>query len=273
MKWSCLVHRFTNPLYSFAGSEPTFAHHSWDVRFVEEVRIALAKRMAEEGSATGQQTPADDRRLLKNYTSGLLESGEVQDLYKLAGIPNPEIHELNRAFAQDLLGTENKDLALESLHRAIQKQMRDVARHNVVRQEMYGERLAQLTAHYNNAHLSFAEVIYELMNMGQDLQEDAKRGEQFDPPLEADELVFYGVLTACRHADLETREDTLAQIARDIVKAMLTSPAHWHNQADVPAKLRTMVKRLIKKYRYPSEDQMKARKRIIEQMEILAETK
>lgn len=258
-------------LYSFAGSEPTFTKYKHDVAFVEEVRVSLAKRIAEERSATGQQTPADVQRLLENYTSGLLESGQVQDLYQLAGIPNPEIHELNKAFAEELVQAENKNLALEALRRAIQKQMRDVTRHNVVRQEMYGERLSQLTARYNNAQLSFAEVIYELMNMGDDLKQDAQRGQQFDPPLEADELVFYDVLNACRHADLEAGEDTLAQIARDIVQSMRTSPTNWQNQADVRAKLRTVVKRLLKKYKYPPQDQVEARRRIIEQMELLAE--
>ncbi|MEX5271142.1 DUF3387 domain-containing protein [Kocuria sp. CPCC 205290] len=149
--------------------------------------------------------------------------------------------------------------------------MRDVARHNMVRQDMYGERLSQLTARYNNAQLSFAEVIHELMNLGNDLKKDAQRGQQFDPPLQVDELIFYDVLSACRHADLETGEDTLAQIARDIVKSMRTSPTNWHNQADVRAKLRTVVKRLLRKYKYPPQYQVEARKRIIEQMEILAE--
>lgn len=89
--------------------------------------------------------------------------------------------------------------------------------------------------------------------------------------MHSEELIFYDVLNACRHANLETEEDTLAQIARDIVQAMRTSPTNWHNQADARAKLRTMTKRLLKEYKYPPQDQVEARKRIIEQMEIIVE--
>lgn len=239
------------------------------VQFFEEVRVTAAKMAAEDRISRGLPVPEDIKRLLENYTEGLIETGEIKDLYELAGIPNPDLNELNLDFAQQMANTSNEPLAVEALRRALQKQMRDQVKTNQVRQAYYGEKLQELMAKYNNAQLTFTEIMEQIIELGKELKEEGKRKEALG--LDSDEMVFYDTLEACDRAELEYSTDALADIARGIAKAVQGSHKDWRLQPDKRAKLRTIVKRLLRRYGYPPEGQDEARRRVLEQMEIIAE--
>lgn len=102
----------------------------------------------------------------------------------------------------------------------------------------------------------------------QELKEKAARGEALG--LEDDEMIFYDTLEACDRAELEYSTEALAEIARGIAKVIQGSPKNWLTRPDQRTKLRTVVKRLLRKYKYPPSEQDEARRRVLEQMKIVA---
>lgn len=239
------------------------------VQFFEEVRVAAAKNLAEDRASRGLPVPEDIKRLLENYTEGLIETGEVKDLHKLAGIPAPDLNELNLDFARQAAENSSEPLALEALRKAMQRQMRDTVGHNQTRQAYYGEKLQDLVTKYNNSQLSFVEIMEHIIELGKELKQEAMRGEELG--LTYDEMIFYDTLEACDRAELEYSTDALADIARGIANAIQGSHRDWLSQPTQRAKLRKVVKRLLRKHKYPPEGQDEARRRVLEQMEIIAE--
>ncbi|WHS50330.1 type I restriction endonuclease subunit R [Rothia sp. SD9660Na] len=239
------------------------------VQFFEEVRVAAAKNLAEDRVSRGLPVPEDIKRLLENYTEGLIETGEVKDLHKLAGIPAPDLNELNLDFARQAAENSSEPLALEALRKAMQRQMRDTVGHNQTRQAYYGEKLQDLVTKYNNSQLSFVEIMEHIIELGKELKQEAMRGEELG--LTYDEMIFYDTLEACDRAELEYSADALADIARGIANAIQGSHRDWLSQPTQRAKLRKTVKRLLRKHKYPPKGQDEARRRVLEQMEIIAE--
>ena len=114
-------------------------------------------------------------------------------------------------------------------------------------------------------------MIEELIRFAQDVAADASRGQRFDPPLQRDELALYDAVSQNEAAVLLQGEDTLAQIARDLIKIMRRDVrTDWTVREDVRAKLRVSIKRLLVKYKYPPDQQPEAIRLVIEQMEALA---
>lgn len=124
---------------------------------------------------------------------------------------------------------------------------------------------------YTNQQLSSAEVIAELVEKAKEVAAEADRGKHFSPPLSTDELAFYDAVSTNEYAVELQGEDILAQIARDLVGVMKRDvKTDWTVRDDVRAKLRSLVKRLLVKHKYPPDKQPQAIKLVIEQMETMA---
>jgi type I restriction enzyme, R subunit len=226
-----------------------------EVRFYEEVRIVMAKFDAEDRLAEGRPVPEELERLLAAVIADNTETGDVLDIYAAAGLPKPELGELNpAAYAAVAQEATNPHLAIEALRKTVLSEARRVTRSNTLRQRQFSERVAELMRRYTNQQLTAAEVIAELVTMSKEVAEEARRGATFDPPLDDDQLAFYDAVAQNESARLLQGDDVLAQIARDLVGVMRRDVrTDWTVRDDVRAKLRASIKRLLIKYRYPPD--------------------
>lgn len=242
-----------------------------EVRFYEEVRVYMAKFDAEERRASGQPVPEEIQRLLAAVIADSTQIGDVVDIYEAAGIPKPELTELNPEYAAKAQQAANPQLAIEALRKAILDEAGRVTRNNVTRERMFSERVTSLMTRYTNSQLTSAEVIAELVAMAKQISEESKRGKKFAPPLDDDQLAFYDAVATNESAVLEQGDEVLAQIARELVAIMRRDVrTDWTVREDVRAKLRSSIKRLLVKYKYPPDKQPGAIKLVMEQMEQLA---
>ena len=148
-----------------------------------------------------------------------------------------------------------------------------MARHNLVRQRAFSQKLQELMIKYTNSQLTSAEVIAALVEVAKEVQAESQRGQRFDPPLGDHELSFYDAVAQNESALHDMGEDTLAQIARELVGVMRRDvKTDWKVREDVKAKLRSQVKRLLTRYKYPPDRQPAAIKLVLEQMEAIAPT-
>lgn len=186
-------------------------------------------------------------------------------------------YELSDGDFFDLARTEEakkpskSQLAIEALKATILEEAARVTRGNEVRSKLFSERINELMLKYANKQLTAAEVIARLIEMAQEVSHEADRGKQFSPPLGTDELAFFDVVAQNPSAMDVMGDDVLAQIARELVATMQRDiRTDWTVRDDVKAKLRSSIKRLLRKYKYPPDQQKDAIVNVMSQMESLA---
>ncbi|MGB2919748.1 MAG: type I restriction endonuclease subunit R [Mycobacterium sp.] len=240
-------------------------------KFYEEVRVWMAKFDANERQASGQPVPDAIRRMLESLVYESTASDGIVDIYDAAGLPKPSLSDLSPEFEATAAAASNPHLAIEALRAVITEEAVRATKSNVVRQRAFSERLTNLMRRYTNQQLTSAEVIAELIEMAKEVAAEGNRGAHFSPPLSHDELAFYDAVAQNESAVEVQGEDVLAQIARDLVGVMQRdTKTDWTVRDDVRAKLRSSIKRLLVKYKYPPDKQLAAIKLVIEQMEVLA---
>ncbi len=258
--------------YALCASSGEANGYRDDIAFFEEVRVWMAKFDAEDRKARGLPVPADVALYLRQLTAGAVEAGGITDIYSAAGIERPDLSHLDQAFIERMQQAKNPQLAIEALRRLVEQEMRRVTRHNLVRQRSFSDRLLELMRKYTNQQLTAAEIIAELVAMAIEVSADANRGSNFSPPLGSDELAFYDAVAQNESAVAEMGSGVLADIARDLVKALRRDvTTDWVSRDDVRAKLRSTIKRLLAKYGYPPDAQPTAIDLVIRQMETFAD--
>ncbi|MGW5191959.1 type I restriction endonuclease subunit R [Kribbella sp. NPDC004138] len=257
--------------WALASGRDTLEDLRQDAKFYEEVRVWMAKFDAQERQASGRPVPEEVQRLLSNLVATSTATGEIVDIYEAAGLPKPSLSDLGPEFQLKAQKAENAHLAIEALRDLLTEESGKATRNNLIRQRAFSERIRELMNKYTNQQLTSAEVIAELIEMAKEVAAEADRGGHFSPPLSEDELAFYDAVSTNESAVEVQGEEVLAQIARELVEVMRRDiKTDWTVRDDVRAKLRSSIKRLLVKYKYPPDRQPGAIKLVIEQMEAMA---
>ncbi|TCK21946.1 type I restriction endonuclease subunit R [Pseudonocardia endophytica] len=242
-----------------------------EVLFYGEVRVWMAKLDAQERQAAGEPVPEEIARLLSGLVASSTATGDIVDIYAAAGLPTPTLSNLGPDFLAKAQEADQTHLAIEALRNLLTAESAKVARHNLVRQRAFSERISDLMNRYTNEQLTSAEVIARLVELANEVAAEDDRGKSFDPPLSEDELAFYDAVSTNESAVDVQGPDVLAQIARELVAVMQRDvKTDWTVRDDVRAKLRSSIKRLLVKYRYPPDKQPGAIRLVIDQMESMA---
>ena len=257
--------------WALAAGHETLADLRAVARFYEEVRVWMAKYDAQERQSSGQPVPEEIQRMLSGLVATSTATGDIVDIYEAAGLPKPSLSELGPDFVIKAQNAQNPHLAIEALRDLLMEESGAVSRHNLVQQQAFSQKLKELMNRYTNQQLTSAEVIAELIELAKDVAAEATRGQRFSPPLSEDELAFYDSLASNESALEIQGEGVLAQIARELwVIVRRDVKTDWTVRDDVRAKLRSSVKRLLVKYKYPPDKQPEAIRLVIEQLESMA---
>ncbi|MEV1001808.1 type I restriction endonuclease subunit R [Nonomuraea sp. NPDC050202] len=242
------------------------------IQFFVEVRIYMAKLDAMDREARGLPVGRDVALYLDQLTSTVVETKGVTDLFAEAGLEMADLTHLNEAMIAKLTNSETPHLAAEALRRLIERKMREVTKNNIVRQTTFSERLQDLMVRYMREQLTSAEIIASLVELAKEIVNDPKRGKQFSPELNDKELAFYDAVAAHGTAREVMGDEVLAAIARDlVVKVKANLKKDWIAREPVRARLRTTIKRLLARYNYPPDQEVKAIDLVLQQMEHFAD--
>ncbi len=232
------------------GKESLTSAQQRDVGFFEHVRVAMAKLDAEVRRGRGEPIPEDIQLLLGKVIDDSTDAGEILDIYAAAGLPRMSLGELTPT-AMDAMRAAAKHadrahLAIEQIRNLLLIEAGSMVAGSLVRGRAFSERIDELMRKYTNQQLTAAEVMAALIELAKEVTADAARGAKFTPPLGDDELAVFDALEANDSARLLQGEDTLAQIARELVAVMRRDiRTDWTVRDDVKAKLRSSIKRLI----------------------------
>jgi type I restriction enzyme R subunit len=205
---------------------------------------------------------------IKQIVSSAVTSNEVVDIFKAAGLDQPNISILSDEFLEEVRNMPERNLALAALQRLLADEIKGYARRNLVTSRRFSEMLEEAIRRYQNRSLEAAEVIAELIKLAKELREAHGRGEELG--LSDDELAFYDALEVNDSAVKVLGEPTLKDIARELVNTVRRNTSiDWNLKESVRAKLRVLVKRILKKYGYPPDKQEQATQTVLEQAELL----
>jgi type I restriction enzyme R subunit len=236
-----------------------------DVAFFQAVAAVLAKR------APGDARPEEELdHAVQQIISRAVAPEGVVDIFAAAGLAKPDISILSEEFLAEVRGMSHKNLAVELLQKLLKGELKARRRKNVVQARSFAEMLEQTLRRYQNRAIEAAQVIEELIALAREMREANARGEQLG--LSDDELALYDALETNDSAVKVLGDETLREIARELVKTVRGSVTiDWTLRENVRAQLRVSVKRILRKYGYPPDKQEKATQTVIEQAEALSE--
>ena len=234
-----------------------------EVGFFQAIKATLSKHTVE-----GTKSKADLDAAVRQIVTRAVASDQVIDIFATAGLDKPELSILSDEFLEEVRGIPQKNLALEVLRKLLNDEIKVRSRRNVVQARTFSEMLENSIRRYQNRSIESAQVIQELIKLAIVRREASQRGE--DLGLTEDVLGFYDALEVSDSAVRVLGDETLKAIARELVEAVRRNVSiDWTERETVRAKLRSIVKRLLRKYGYPPDKQEKATQTVIQQAETL----
>lgn len=235
-----------------------------EVGFFQTVRAALVK------SAGGAGTSSADREFaIQQILDRAVVSTEIVDILAAAGITTPDISILSDEFLAEVQQLEKKNLALEALRKLLNDEIRSRSKTNVVETKRFSERLEAAIARYHTNAISTVEVLQELIDLAKEVRAARRRGE--DEGLSQDEIAFYDALAESESALELMGNDSLKVIAHELLVSLKGSVSvDWSHRESARARMRVLVKRILRKHGYPPDLQDAAVQTVLRQAEALS---
>jgi type I restriction enzyme R subunit len=234
-----------------------------DVAFFQAVQAALAKAPSQ-----GRPDRDDLDHAIRQLVSRAIASDQVIDIFAAAGLQKPDLSILSDEFLAEVRGLPYKNVAVELLRKLLADEIKTRSRSNIVQARSFAELLERSIRAYQNRAIETAQIIEELIALAKDMRAAHNRGERLG--LTEEELAFYDALETNDSAVAVLGDETLRAIARELVETVKrTVTIDWTVKESARARLRTIVKRILRRYGYPPDKQEKAVQTVLEQAETL----
>jgi type I restriction enzyme, R subunit len=250
--------------FALCGTLDDAMNLSLEVAFHQAVRAPLIK------SGSDERKPRDVNYALRQLVSKAIVGDGVTDIFKLAGLETPDISILSEEFLNEVMKMPHKNLAVELLQRLIKDEVKSKFRTNVVKQRKFSDLLEKSLGKYANRAIEAAQVIEELIAMAKQFKEDLERAGAHG--LSPEEQAFYDALAKNESAQELMGEDVLVEMAREVAKKLRDNlSVDWAVKESVRARLRLMIRTLLRRYKYPPDQQSDAIDVVLRQAEAISE--
>jgi len=234
-----------------------------EVAFFQAVKAALVK-----SEAGRHRPPAELDHAIRQIVAGAVAPGEVVDIFAAAGLPKPDIGLLSDEFLADVKRMPHRNLAVELLRKLLNDEIRHRSKRNLVEARSFSEMLEATVRRYQSRAIETAQVIEELIALAREMQAARARGEKLG--LTDDELAFYDALESNDSAVAVMGDEVLREIARELTETVRRNASiDWTLKESVRARLRTMVRRILRRHGYPPDRQERATQTVLAQAEQL----
>jgi type I restriction enzyme R subunit len=238
-----------------------------EVTFLQAIRAPLVKGDGVGGDGSAPKNV--DFELRQLLSESLVASG-ITDIFQVAGLQKPDIGILSDQFLAEVSKIPQKNLAVELLQRLLKEEVRSRFKSNVVKQKRFSELLQASLTKYANRSIEAAQVIEELIAMAKQFRDEVEKVEAMG--LSAAEVAFYDALANNRSAQELMGDQVLIKMARELAEKLRNNLSiDWQYKENVRARLRTMIKALLKRYKYPPDQEAVAIDLVLQQTEMIAE--
>ena len=237
-----------------------------EVAFFQAVKARLAKF---EISGNGK-SDYEIESAIKQVIDRAIVSDQVIDVFDAAGIKKPDISILSEEFLMEIKGMQHQNVAMETLKKLLNDEIKSRSNKNLVQSKTLMEMLESSIKRYQNKIISAAEVIQELINLANEIKKADARGETMG--LTEDEIAFYDAVANNQIARELMQDEILRELAIYLVETVKKNASiDWTIRVSARAKLKVMVKRALRKFGYPPDQQKLATETVLKQAELLAE--
>ena len=251
--------------YTLCGTMDEVAPLRKEIAFLGAVKNAISKF-----------TTIDKRRIdeeknsaLKQIIDNAIVAEGVDDIFDLVGLDRPNIGLLSPEFMEDVANMKEKNLAVDLLERLLRDEVKARMKTDVVSEKKYSERILETLRKYHNRAIETAQVIEELIKMAQEMADDAEMAEQSG--LNTDEIAFYRALIHNESAVRELGDSNLRELAVYVTGELRKSTTvDWQVRDSVRAKLRNLVRRALRRWKYPPDGADEAIELCLKQAEALS---
>jgi hypothetical protein len=233
-----------------------------EAAFFESVRV-LVMRLMNQGEGKKISLPEMNARINELLKASIKSDGVIN----LFSDVKEEFSLFDPKFLEGISKMKEKNLAVELLKRLIAEQIQIYRRSNIVKSEKFSEIIQSVMNRYLNGMLTNEEVIEELLKMAQQIRDAREAGAELG--LSEDELAFYDALTKPQAIKDFYENDELIAITKEVTEALRkNSTIDWQKRDSARAKMRMMIKRLLKQHRYPPEGMEDAVQTVMTQCEL-----
>ena len=235
-----------------------------EIEFFKCVKAGICKTAGRMGITTNEI----NARIMKLLEQAIEQDG-VYNIFAEAGKKNPEISILSEEYMEKIRRMKHKNIAAEMLRKLLEDNIRVFARTGVVKSQLFSEKMQKLLKMYNNRLITSAEVIEELLNLSKEMAEAYKAGDE--KGLSVEELAFYDALVADPEVLRKMQDKVLIEMAQELTELIRRSrTVDWDKKESARAYMRTQVKHLLRKYKYPPEKAKGAVDIVIKQAELMS---
>ncbi len=257
VKEALLLHQALSLCSSLVAKDLRF-----EAAFFEAVRV-LTVRFMNQGGNKKISLPEMNQRINELLKQSIKSDGVINlfsDIHEEFSLFDPN-------FLEEISKMKEKNLAVELLKKLIAEQVQIYRRTNVVKSEKFSEIIQRTMNAYLNGMLSNEQVIEELMNLAKQISDANKEGEQLG--LTADELAFYDALTKPQAIKDFYENEELIAITKELADALRKNrTVDWQKRDSARAKMRMLIKKLLKKHKYPPEGMEDAVQTVMTQCEL-----
>lgn len=236
-----------------------------EVAFFQAVKARLAKFDSTGSGKTNEEIETTIRQVIDKA----LVSEQVVDIFDAAGIKKPDISILSEEFLLELKGMEHKNIALEVLKKLLNDELKVRAKKNLVQSKSLMEMLENAIKKYQNKILTAAEVMDELIRISKEIVASDSQAKTLG--LTDFEYAFYTAVASNNSAKQLMQHDQLRELAIVLTQRVRENASiDWTIKENVKAKLKVVVKRLLRQYGYPPDMQLLATETVLKQAEMIA---
>ncbi|USD67709.1 type I restriction endonuclease subunit R [Vibrio sp. SCSIO 43136] len=252
--------------YSLCNTLDETAGYKNEIAFYSAIKTAFMKY----SSVDKKRSDEERNSALKQILDNAVVAEGVDDIFKLVGLDKPNIGLLSEEFLEDVKNMKQKNLAVELLEKLLRDEVKARMKNDVVQEKKYSDRILSTLQKYHNRNIETAQVIEELIQWAKEMQEDAAMIDELN--LSVDELAFYRALVENEASVRELGNDNLRELAIELTQQLRKSATvDWQKRESVRARMRNLVRRLLRRWKYPPDAAAEAVELVLQQAEALAD--
>ena len=236
-----------------------------EVAFFQAIKVRLAKFDSTGSGKTDEETETAIRQVIDKA----LVSNQVIDIFDAAGIKKPDISILSEEFLLEIKGMEYKNVALETMKKLLNDEIKARTKKNLVQSKSLMEMLEDSIKRYHSKVITAVEVIEELIKLAKNIQDMDKQPKELG--LSDYEYAFYTAVANNDSARELMEKDQLRELAIILTeKIKQNASIDWTIKESVKSKLKVIVKRTLRDFGYPPDMQKLATETVLKQAELIA---
>jgi type I restriction enzyme R subunit len=256
-----------NSAYTLCSTLDEVAVLKKEIAFLGAVKTAITKFT----TVDKRRTDEEKNSALKQIIDNAIVADGVEDIFSLVGLDKPNIGLLSPEFMDDVARLKEKNLAVDLLERLLRDEVKARMKTDVVSEKKYSDRILESLRKYHNRAIETAQVIEELIAIAKEMQADLAQADKLG--LNPDEISFYRALIQNESAVRELGDTNLRELAKYITEQLRKSTTvDWAKRDSVRARLRNLVRRALRRWKYPPDKADEAVELCLKQAEVLSES-